>query len=282
MKVIETSNISKQYRNTTVLDKINLEAGKGEIVGVLGPSGAGKTTLINILTGQIRADSGDAYILETSCVNLDCKTYSKIGIMMDSFGLYERLSVYENLKFYSQIFRISSNRIEYVLNKTGLYGARKTLVQNLSKGMKARLNLARAFLKEAELLFLDEPTSGLDPQTAQHIHGLIEEEKQKGTTVFLTTHNMHEAEKLCDNIALLCDGKIVEYGNPQKICSKYNYMNVIDITLKNGEKISLPNSPKSSDKIKQLVESESIKSIHSSEPNLENVFLLLTGKVLKQ
>lgn len=201
---------------------------------------------------------------------------------MDNFGLYERLSVYENLKFYSRIFRVSADKIDYVLKKTGLYDARKTLLQNLSKGMRVRVNLARAFLKEADLLFLDEPTSGLDPQTSQHIHSLIEEEKKKGTTVLLTTHNMYEAEKLCNNVALLCGGKIVEYGNPQAICSKYNSLNVIDITLKNGKKIRLPNSPESADKIKQLVESESIKSIHSSEPNLENVFLHLTGKELKQ
>ena len=136
------------------------------------------------------------------------------------------------------------------------------------------------FLNDTKILFLDEPTSGLDPATTKEIHTILTEQKKKGTTIFLTTHNMFEAESLCDHIALLSEGSIIEYGKPTDICRKYNHLNRLQLTLKGGEMVSLENSSASALKIKEYLEEEQIEAIHSTEPNLETVFLELTGRGL--
>jgi ABC-2 type transport system ATP-binding protein len=144
--------------------------------------------------------------------------------------------------------------------------------------MKQRLALARAIMHGPELLFLDEPTSGLDPATATYIHQLILEERAKGTAIFLTTHNMEEATKLCDNVALLNKGEIVEYGCPMEICRKHNNQNKIQILLKSGETFLLQNDASSAEMISNYFKENAVESIHSSEPNLETVFMELTGR----
>ena len=199
---------------------------------------------------------------------------------MDNFGLYDRLSAYDNLSFYADIYRVSRNIIKDVLTNVRLYEARHTVVSKLSKGMKHRLSLARALMNNARLLFLDEPTAGLDPVTTREIHRILTEQKEKGTTIFLTTHNMFEAENLCDNIALLSNGRIIEYGSPGEICKRHNLFNELRITLKTGKEISLENSSASALPIKEYLEKNMIVSIHSTEPTLETVFLELTGKGL--
>lgn len=135
-------------------------------------------------------------------------------------------------------------------------------------------------MNNAKILFLDEPTSGLDPVTAREIHTILAEQKKKGTAIFLTTHNMFEAETLCDHIALLSEGSIIEYGKPTDICKKCNHCNKLQITLKGGEMISLENSGASACRIKEYMENELLETIHSTEPTLEAVFLELTGRGL--
>ncbi len=276
---IEITGISHSFHHHQVLSDIHLAVKKGEIMGLLGPSGAGKTTLVNIITGQLTPDAGTVSI-NVSSPTRDRPHPPAIGIMMDNWGLYDRLSVYDNLKFYAKIFHAPASRINTVLEKTGLASARKSLAGNLSKGMLSRLKLCRALLKDIEILFLDEPTSGLDPATMQDIHSLILEQKQKGTTIFLTTHNMSEAAALCDHVALLNEGKIVEYGSPAEICKRYNHLNKITVWQKDGHILELPNSRESAERLKLLLEDEGIATIHSSEPDLEKVFLELTGRKL--
>ncbi len=276
--IISIRNLGHNFGENKVLDGINLEVKRGEIIGLLGPSGAGKTTMVNILTGQIKPATGEAMVLGESSLSLSSEAHSKIGIMMESFGFYERLSVADNLKIYAGIFRAPAERIDEVLKRTGMYEAKKTPVMKLSKGMKGRVNLCRAFLKDAELLFLDEPTSGLDPSIAKEIHDILLDEKARGTTIFLTTHNMYEATLLCDNVALLNNGEIVEYGNPGEVCRKYNHLNRIQIQLTGGELIELPNDKTAAARVAELFEQEKIVTIHSTEPTLESVFLELTGR----
>ena len=270
--VIDICDIRHNFGKKVVLDKVNFKIEKGEIFGLLGPSGAGKTTLIKILTGQLHPAEGKALLLGKASVKLKGNDYKKIGIMMDNFGLYERLNCYDNLKFYTMINGIGTERIDEVLDKVGLKDARKTSVSNLSKGMRSRLLLARGILNRPEILFLDEPTSGLDPMTTAEIHKLILEEKEKGTTIFLTTHNMAEAEKLCDNVALLNEGKIVEYGNPKETCRKYNHQKKFLIHLYDGSEIALPHDKTSMEKLTGYLEKGELETIHSTEPNLETVF----------
>lgn len=280
MKIIETDCLVKMFGNRRVLDNVSIGIEKGEILGLLGPSGAGKTTLIKILTGQIKADGGKARIFGEACDKLPNEIYSDIGVVMDNSGLYGRLNCYDNLKLFAKIFNVEKSYINEVLEKVELSYAKKTLVDKLSKGMKSRLILARAILHKPKLLFLDEPTSGLDPATAKGIHELIFQLKEKGTTILLTTHDMYEATKLCDNVALLNEGKIIEYGEPLSVCRKYNFDNSINILLNDGLEVTLKNSKENSEVIKEYFENDSVISIHSSEPNLETVFISLTGRRL--
>lgn len=275
---IEITDIGHEFSGKKVLDKITLQIGTGEIFGLLGPSGAGKTTLIKILTGQIKQTFGEAKLLGKDTRQLTGQAHKKIGIMMDHFGVYERLTCYDNLKLFAKIYGVSDEKIKDTLENVGLLEVRKTSVMHLSKGMRNRLLLARVLMLNPAVLFLDEPTSGLDPATAGEIHTLIQKERDKGVTIFLTTHNMVEAEKLCDHIALLNKGNIVEYGNPGEICRRYNHQKRIKVHLYNGKDIELPNDKTAAGTVENYLEREMIETIHSTEPNLETVFMELTGR----
>lgn len=277
---IELLQINHSFGNKEVLKNISLVIEKGEVFGLLGPSGAGKTTLIKILTGQLRQVSGNAYLFGKDTLTLDSHNRERIGMVMDNSGLYERLSCYDNLLLYTRIFSLPKSRISEVLDEVKLLNAKKQPVSKLSKGMRQRLILARALLNEPTLLFLDEPTSGLDPSTSARIYSLIEKLQEKNVTIFLTTHNMEEATKLCNHIALLNDGNIVEYGKPEEICRKYNHQNQIQIQLKDGKILFVPNEPKTAELVFDYLKQGQIETLHTTEPTLENVFIQLTGRGL--
>lgn len=272
-RLIEVTNLSHFFGEKKVLENLSFSVERGSVVGLLGPSGAGKTTLINLLTGQLAPTAGS---IQTPCGRLIT------GIMMDSFGLYERLSVWDNLELFADICHVSHKKIDTLLEKTELSAARRTPVCRLSKGMRSRVNFCRALLKDVDVLFLDEPTAGLDPATTEKIHDLIREAQAGGTTVFLSTHNMHEAQQLCGHIFLLNEGKFIESGNPHEICLKYNLANTIRVVQKNGEIHTLDNTGRSAKLLARMMEEESVLSIHSSEPDLEHVFLHLTGRRLNE
>lgn len=275
---IQTKELVHYFGERLILDLINLQIEKGEIFGLLGPSGAGKTTLIKILTGQLKPTEGEASVMGKNAGQLNGNDYSRIGIMMDNFGLYDRLSCYDNLKLFAKIHNQSMEKIDKVLQKVGLAEANKTVAMNLSKGMRNRLLFARALLSEPDILFLDEPTSGLDPAATEEIHKLIENEKARGATIFLTTHNMVEASKLCDHIALLNEGNIVEYGEPAEICRRYNHQKKILVHLKDGTDVEMQNDRTAAVQISGYLEKEMVETIHSTEPDLETVFMELTGR----
>ena len=211
--MITMNNIVKNFGSQKVLSDVTFEVRDGSIFGLLGPSGAGKTTIINILTRQLDADGGSfdtgADILET-------------GLMLDADGLFVRLSCIENLDVFARVHGIPRANSLEALRSVGLEESAKKPVLALSKGMQHRLALARAILHKPKVLFLDEPTSGLDPATARGIHKLILGLRDAGTTVFMTTHNMEEALSLCGRIALLHKGVIVEQGVPAEICERYD------------------------------------------------------------
>lgn len=277
---VTVNNLSFAYAGHRVLDDITFRVQKGEIFGLLGPSGAGKTTLIKILTGQLGQYEGYAAVFEGEIQKAGRKERGRIGVMTDSLGLYERLSVYDNLAFFADIYRVPRSTIHDRLKSIGLYEGRHTAVAKLSRGMKNRLSLARALLNNADLLFLDEPASGLDPATTREIHAALTKEKERGATIFLTTHNMYEAQSLCDHIALLSGGSIIEYGRPADICRKYNRINRLCVTLKDGEQVMLENGSVSAEAVREYLEQNRIEAIHSTEPTLEDVFVELTGKGL--
>ena len=270
--------VSKAFERKTVLNDVSLTVNEGEIFGLLGPSGAGKTTLIKILTGQLSYD-GKSEILGIRSECLTRKHYAQIGMMLDNSGIYERLSCYDNLLLFCRLYGINKCVIKETLALVGLHQEKK-IADKLSKGMKQRLILARALLNNPKILFLDEPTSGLDPTTAKEIHQLLLNLKKAGTTIFLTTHNMEEAYHLCNNIALLHEGSIVEYGAPKVLCRKYNTKNCITILCRDGSSVTFDNTPNFASAIANHFLTDNVIAIHSSEPTLGTVFMTLTGKEL--
>lgn len=277
---IRLEHISKKFGETTVLRDLNAVLHRGEILGFLGPSGAGKTTTIKILTGQLKPTSGDAYVLGIHAERIDETIYEQIGVVTDHSGVYERLTVYDNLRIFARILRVPQENIEELLKRVGLYEHRKKPAGKLSKGQAQRLVLARAVLHRPRVLFLDEPTSGLDPSTALDIHKLLQEQREAGMAIFLTTHNMEEAAKLCDHVALLNDGEIVEYGTPEELCLRYNQDKRYRVLLSDGSRLILGQNGEDVDRLSGLLRENRVNSLHSCEPTLESVFLTVAGRAL--
>lgn len=270
--ILKAAQLTKTFGNVKALDHCDLEIRKGEIFGYLGPSGADKTTTIKLLTGQLHSDSGQITVFGKDPFSPDIKR--QIGIMSDMSGLYGKMTVYENLDIFADIYGIrdKKNMIRKALQAVDLLGSAKKKVEKLSRGMKQRLVFARTIIHSPSLLFLDEPTANLDPATADEIRELIKKLNRNGATIFLTTHNMEEAEELCHRIALLNKGKIVENGSPEELKLKYAEKKVL-ITTRDGK----TEVPLEKDRIvKILEEAEDILMIHSEEPSLRDVFLTLT------
>ena len=271
-QVIKADNLGKSFGSFKAISSLTFEVNKGEILGFLGPSGSGKTTTINILTGQLTPDKGQSSILGKSSTNLNEEDLANIGLITENSGYYEKLSLYDNLLFFAKLYDVPQGDLDDLMKRVGLYDRRKTLAEKLSTGMKQRMLLVRAIINKPQVLFLDEPTSGLDPSTSQSIHELIKELQAEGTTIFLTTHDMHEATILCDKIVLLNKGQIVEAGTPSDLIQKYNTDKRVKITYQSGKEDYLSFS-----ELGQVSQTDDILTIHSCEPTLEDVFIQLTG-----
>lgn len=271
-QVIKADNLGKSFGSFKAISSLTFEVNKGEILGFLGPSGSGKTTTINILTGQLTPDQGQSSILGKSSTNLNEEDLANIGLITENSGYYEKLSLYDNLLFFAKLYDVPQGDLDDLMKRVGLYDRRKTLAEKLSTGMKQRMLLVRAIINKPQVLFLDEPTSGLDPSTSQSIHELIKELQAEGTTIFLTTHDMHEATILCNKIVLLNKGQIVEAGTPSDLIQKYNTDKRVKITYQSGKEDYLSFS-----ELGQISQTDDILTIHSCEPTLEDVFIQLTG-----
>jgi len=268
--MIVTKQLNITLGKKKVLEDITFEVKKNEIFGFLGPSGAGKTTTIKILTKQLKPTSGNYQVN----AQID-----EIGILSDNSSVYERLTVYRNLCFFAEITQTNIKKVEEILKKVKLWEDKNKKVKDLSKGMKQRLLLACAVIHHPKLLFLDEPTAALDPATTEEIHKLLLDLRKHGTTIFLTTHNMEEADILCDRVAFLNKGKIVELGSPKDLKLKYA-KDTVTISFEDNQTITVKKDTNSLiDALK--INSKSIRSIHSQEPNLAEIFLTLTGRDLK-
>lgn len=278
--IITVKNVSKHFRETTAVKNLSFEVKSGEIFGFLGPSGAGKTTTIKILTSQLIPTSGEAKVFGKDAYSQKREIFKHIGVLTDNSGIYERLSVGDNLSLFAEINGAPGKNIDEVLEMVGLLPEKKKEAKKLSRGMKQRLMLARAVLHKPKLLFLDEPTSALDPGTTLEIHKLLRRLNEDGTTIFLTTHNMEEADKLCHRVAFLNDGVVVELGQPQALKLKYTNNTIKVILKKDNQVMTLKNDSDGASKINKWINEGELLSIHSMEPNLEEIFLRLTGREL--
>ena len=269
--IISTNKLSITLVKKKILKDITFEVKEKEIFGFLGPSGAGKTTTIKLLTKQFIPTSGECMVQVPR---------ESIGILSDNSGAYERLTVYRNLSFFAELSKVSNKKVEEILKKVKLWEDKDKKVKDLSKGMRQRLLLACAIIDSPKLLFLDEPTAALDPATTEEIHELLLNLRKNGTTIFLTTHNMEEADILCDRVAFLNKGEIVELGNPKDLKLKYA-KDTVQILFDDDCVLDVKCDVNSIMKACKENSSKKIKSIHSQEPNLAEIFLSLTGRELK-
>lgn len=232
MKAIETKQLTKMYGSTPVVGGISLVVETGEVFGFLGRNGAGKSTFINMLTGIIRPTSGSFSLLGVDGPNERMKKH--IGVMPDYSTLFDSMSAMQHLKFLSSLSgrSVSETECKHVLQLVGLEHVGKKKVSKFSFGMKKKLGIAQAIIHNPSLIFLDEPTSGLDAESALHIHKLIDSLKQQGKTVFMTSHNLDEVEKICTTIAIMKDGGIVKSGTMDELRSYYR--SAITVQLKHG------------------------------------------------
>ncbi|MDQ0230877.1 ABC transporter ATP-binding protein [Metabacillus malikii] len=279
-RIIEVKNLAKVFANQQALKSVSFDVKKGEIFGFLGPSGSGKTTTIKILTAQLEQTDGDAYIFGVPASKLKESNYrKKIGVLTDNSSLYERLTVYDNLKLYCDLYEVSYKRIDEVLEMVNLTDSKKKSISKLSKGMVQRVILARAFLHEPDLLFLDEPTSALDPVNTKHIYKGLNRLKENGTTIFLTTHDMNEAETLCDRVAFLHEGEIQLLDTPKKLRTTFAN-DTLTLELTDGNKVTINKGPDGAQAVYDYMKEDKIVSIYSNEPTLGDIFVEVTGRKL--
>lgn len=220
--VIQTRDLTRDFTATRALDHVSIVIERGTIFGFLGPNGAGKTTMIRLLLGLLEPTSGSASVLGCDPVTHGNQIRAKTGALLEHTGLYERLTAYDNLDFYGRVWHLSAAeraaRIQELLSHLGLWDRCRETVGTWSTGMKQKLAVARALIHRPELVFLDEPTAGLDPVAAAALRDdLAALTDNEGVTVFLTTHNLAEAEKLCSQVAVIRAGKLLTTGNPSQL-----------------------------------------------------------------
>jgi ABC-type multidrug transport system ATPase subunit len=263
---------------------IDFEVARGEVMGFLGPNGAGKTTTVKILTGLLPMQKGEAEVLGRSLAKDLRKVQARIGVSFEKTNLYEQMSAEENLSLFARLFGMRGFEPGPLLAKVGLAGREKDRVDGYSKGMKQRLMIARALINSPDILFLDEPTDGLDPVSAETIRRIIQEEQARGASVFLTTHDMHEAERLSDRVAFINQGKIVAIDSPHSLKQAYGERSLrVEVRAEDGklrtETLALGEA-ESGARVKQLLDQEDVITLHSAEATLEDIFIEITGRGL--
>ncbi len=308
--MLNISHLSKSYESLRAVDDISLEIKEGEIFGFLGPNGAGKTTTISMIAGLLNPDGGSITIDGLSFEKNARQIREIMGVVPQDMAFYEDLTAKENLTFWGKLHGLSaktlSQRIEHYLEQTGLSGRASEALKKYSGGMKRRINLIIGLLHQPKLLLLDEPTTGIDVQTKLNIFNLIREAARQGTTILYTTHNLLEAEALCDRIAIMDNGKILAQGTLQELIKLVGEKDVVLITGSFGaDKAREVMQDFDEAEVLSLKEGKIVLSLEASktipvllgrffqsgvgidditirQPNLESVFLKLTGKELRE
>jgi ABC-2 type transport system ATP-binding protein len=279
-KMIEILGLNKEYSGKKVVDGLDLEIGQGELFGFLGPNGAGKTTTIRILTTLTKPSFGQVRINGIDAAKDPAKVKSEFGIVQQHLSLNRDLTIGENLELHARLHHLPKKerkeRIADLLDYVELSDHADYLIDDVSGGMKRRAMIARALIHRPKLLFLDEPTVGLDAQTRRKVWDLIRRMNSEGTTVFLTTHYIEEAEALCQRVGVLHHGKIIAIGSPLSLRQKLG-MIAVEMNL-NGNGTEYRYFPDRSEAARFIAALPSTERVVMRESNLEDVFIELTGQ----
>ncbi|HWI62244.1 MAG TPA: ABC transporter ATP-binding protein [Symbiobacteriaceae bacterium] len=266
------------------VNDISFHVAKGEIFGFLGPNGAGKSTTQKVLTGLNPLQKGRVRVAGVDIQHSGRSLFNRIGVSFEQPNVYRKLTGLENLTFFAGLYDVPTADPAELLRSLGLGEALHKKAGEYSKGMMQRLVLARSLLNKPEIWFLDEPTSGLDPTTAAMIKELIVREKARGTTIFLTTHNMHDAEELCDRVAFLNEGKIVALDTPRNLKLAHGER-VVKVEYRPNGQIKSETLTLTQEagrrRLYELTEQGLVETIHSQEASLEQIFIAVTGRGLK-
>lgn len=285
--MIKVENLDYTYpgNNTPTIKGLNFSVGKGEILGFLGPNGAGKSTTQKILIKLLGNFQGNIQIEGKNLKKWSSDYYNFIGVGFELPNHYMKLTGLENLQFFASFYDVPTQDPMDLLQMVGLSKDANKRVESYSKGMKVRLNFIRALLHKPSVLFLDEPTTGLDPTNARIIKDIIKVQKKEGKTILLTTHNMTDADELCDRVAFIADGKIMAIESPHLLKLRNSKRKLKVEWNQNGSSLKTSDFPldeigRNTDFL-ELIKTKDIQSIHSEEASLESVFIQLTGKSLK-
>jgi len=280
---VAVDDLSKHYGDVRALDGVSLAVAPGEIFGLLGPNGAGKSSMIRILTGRARPTAGAAWVLGHEVPRELEAIRGQINLVAETPNVYQRATAMENLELFCRLYGLPRRRAGEVLEHVRLSDVAARKVKTFSTGMRQRLLLARALLNRPRVLFLDEPTRGLDPRSARELHDTVTGLAGEGATIFLTTHDMHEADALCRRVAFLADGRVVALDTPRELkLSLRGGTPAADVVLDDGADLRLAlDEPGDAARLHELIGARRVRSIHSREPTLAEVFIALTGRSLE-
>jgi ABC-2 type transport system ATP-binding protein len=281
--MIAADNLRRTFHELVAVAGISFSVRHGEIFGLLGPNGAGKTTTIRMLTGQIDPSGGSATVAGCDVMKDRVQLKERIGVVFEEQNLYERLSARQNLRFNCWLYDLPESRIDEVLDLVDLRERAKDPVRTFSNGMKQRLMIARALLHKPPVLFLDEPTRGLDPIAARDIRGTIEQLRQEGMTILLTTHLLEEADQLCQHLSFIVGGRLVASGTPRDLKLSHGKRSIV-LTLADPKDTSRwtevtlgTDEPQDQARLAELMAQGNVRAIHSLEATLEEVFVDVAG-----
>jgi len=307
--LIEVKDLQKSYGDLIAVDRVSFSAKAGTVFGLLGPNGAGKSTTISCISGLLKPTAGSIAVGGFDMVSEAVKAKATLGIVPQELAIYEDLSARDNLTYWGAAYGLKGaglkQRVDHILNRIGLADRADDLPKEYSGGMKRRLNFGCGLVHEPKILLLDEPTVGVDPQSRERLFDLVNEEKAKGTCVLYTTHYMEEAEKLCDELAIIDHGKIIAEGTLKDLQAEFGGNDIIqlsgvfDVTLveqavaelgaeilsvnTGALMIAIRDGARNLSSVLRVI-GETGADIHDtrlSEPNLESLFLKLTGKELR-
>ncbi|MCP4361306.1 MAG: ABC transporter ATP-binding protein [Chloroflexi bacterium] len=284
--MIQVNDLTFSYVSAEkpAIQNLNFEIQPGEIFGFLGPSGSGKTTTQKILNGLLQGYRGSAAVMGQEVSHWGSDYYEKIGVSFELPNHYQKLTGLENLTYFAALYNGQTQNPQDLLEMVGLEEDGDLLVSQYSKGMKNRLSVARALLHNPDLLFMDEPTAGLDPVNARRIKEIIRTQKERGATIFLTTHDMVVADDLCDRVAFIIDGQIHLTDSPRTLKLQHGRAQVKVEFQQNGhlaQELFALNDLGSNGRFRELLQTNTVQTLHSQEATLDDIFIEVTGRELQ-